>query len=396
MELSKLKKTGLYSAIRKGYKEFRQNKAIGKIEIPRNIDNINIQAEFDGCINKTKKYVEQMTLQNWGKFAASSDGETVYAFSYLVMLYGLLGMELTPEQEEDIKTFLVKSQQEDGYFYDKKVFNYAFVNGDGWGMRHLIPHVIIAMERLAIKPRYRLEFLKSFYEYDTMYDFIEQLDWSNAWTASNFVMNIAVCLQYERDFMGVTEGTEAIKAVQDWILNNIGKKDIWYTKQKATKATKYEIVRCAYHLLPVLVYDGIDVPYKKEMIDLILSLQNKVGGFDFRKNSSACEDIDAIDPLIRLSYMCPDYRREDIKRCLKKAFMWVKQNQMPDGGYVFRRGERFNYGHKNVSSNVNESNLFGTWFRTLSILYMSDYLLKKQHNYLCTPGYEYPLENVER
>ena len=70
-----------------------------------------------------------------------------------------------------------------------------------------------------------------------------------------------------------------------------------------------------------------------------------LGGFGVPRNSSACENIDSTDPLARLYFMT-DYRRDEICSALKKAFFWVLVNVNPDGGWVFRRGEEFCYGHK--------------------------------------------------
>ena len=64
---------------------------------------------------------------------------------------------------------------------------------------------------------------------------------------------------------------------------------------------------------------------------------------------------------------------------------------MEDGGCVFRLGEPIVYGSSNMSAMRNESNLFATWFRTLSVCYMYDFLTGSKRNYIDLGGYEYPL-----
>jgi hypothetical protein len=49
----------------------------------------------------------------------------------------------------------------------------------------------------------------------------------------------------------------------------------------------------------------------------------------------------------------------------------VLANVNEDGGFVFRRDQSFVYGHENMSSGVNESAMFPTWFRALSLAYIS-------------------------
>ena len=78
------------------------------------------------------------------------------------------------------------------------------------------------------------------------------------------------------------------------------------------------------------------------------------------------EDIDSIDPLCRF-YFSTEYKRAEIELCLKNALRWVWVNQMRDGGFVFRRFAEFKYGHGLMKTGPEESNLFATWFRTLSV-----------------------------
>jgi hypothetical protein len=62
-----------------------------------------------------------------------------------------------------------------------------------------------------------------------------------------------------------------------------------------------------------------------------------------------------------------DYRREEILAALRRALPWILSNQNADGGYVFMRGTAFSYGHELMTSGVDISAMFPTWFRTLSL-----------------------------
>jgi hypothetical protein len=106
-------------------------------------------------------------------------------------------------------------------------------------------------------------------------------------------------------------------------------------------------------------------------------------------NTSACEDIDAVFILVKLSQLT-DYRKDDVHKALQKAFVWILANQNHDGGFVFSRNEPFIYGHELLSSKKNESHLFATWFRTLSIAYLADYFhLKTNFNIGRCPGMQF-------
>ena len=117
------------------------------------------------------------------------------------------------------------------------------------------------------------------------------------------------------------------------------------------------------------MYDKRPIQYIDRIIDSCLATQNKLCGFGIPLNSSACEDIDSIDPLARF-YLMTDYRSDDIREALEKALYWVLVNVNSDGGWVFRRGEKFCYGHKLMIANINESSMFPTWFRILSLAYL--------------------------
>ena len=140
----------------------------------------------------------------------------------------------------------------------------------------------------------------------------------------------------------------------------------------------------------------------KRAVDSCLELQNRIGGFgpghqpkvNPNPFTSACEDVDCIDPLSRF-YFLLDYRREDIKTALKKSLKWVLANQNNDGGFVFRKKEPFFYGHKNMYCRREQSNMFATWFRTLSLAYISKVLTDDPFfedytfHFLNCPGYQF-------
>lgn len=392
--MKRIRQTDLYGWCRKIYKEFKQRKYLTNVEnkILNDDELIIIKKNFFSKINE---YLENITIHHrYGYFSDNVQEESIYSYVYYLMLCHLVQYSVPDRVLCAAKEMLLDVQHEDGFCYDINLINYNYLNGDGWGRRHYIPHYFIALKAVGCVPRYHFTYLSVFYDKNFIYKFWDSLDWENAWSSSNVFFNIVCTLQYERDYMGNTDVQDAIEASQKWLLNHIRDDcGMWYKGNLKKKIAKMEAIRAAYHLYPILIYDHIDFPYKEKAIDLILECQNKIGGFDMRKNSSACEDIDAIDPLIRLSILCPKYRKEEIRLSIKKALGWVVQNQMPDGGCVFRLGENFDYGHVNLSSKANQSNLFGTWFRTLSVCYMFNYLSKTDQIQLYRlPGYELCLD----
>ena len=387
-------RTEVYQYLRKYYKYMFQYNYINISELKKRLCHNDYESCFKKTKDKLENYLSTFLRENCeGKFKLSTEGKRdIYSSCYYIMSCSLLDFKISKDRCNEIMEFIYKRQDRDGLFYDENLINYAYIKEDGWGARHLMPHLIILYERLNRKPLYNFEYLSAYHKYENMMNLINSLNWNNAWSASNFVMNIGVMLQYERDFMNVSDANDGIKAIQEWLLENIRTDSgMWYKGNINSKVSKYEMIRGAYHLYPILFYDDIDIPYKEKAIDIILSLQNKYGGFDFRINSSACEDIDAIEPLIRLSILTNGYRKEEVRKALEKALVWCVHNQMEDGGFVFRKGEKFNYGHENMASGINESNMFATWFRTLCVCYIYDFLTETRGRYVRVPGYEYPL-----
>jgi hypothetical protein len=108
-------------------------------------------------------------------------------------------------------------------------------------------------------------------------------------------------------------------------------------------------------------------------VDTVLATQNPVGGFGWGIHnpeqpfrSSACEDIDSIDPLARMCRLT-SYRRDEVFGVLRRAADWVLTNRAPDGGFVFTRDRFFDYGHPEFTAEAGQGSMFPTWFRTLSL-----------------------------
>jgi hypothetical protein len=121
--------------------------------------------------------------------------------------------------------------------------------------------------------------------------------------------------------------------------------------------------------------------------DPILDSDFYRNGFGVQINSSACEDIDSIDLLCRLSPFVP-HRKKEIDQALTKAINWVLCNQVGDGGFVFRLHEPFIYGHQQTSSQKNQGAMFPTWFRLLSLAYLTRYFGMSQFKITVAPGLE--------
>jgi hypothetical protein len=327
----------------------------------------------------TLAYVESMQIGNMiGRYRYSDETEppVLYASAYAVLtrhLYNDLG-SLSREDRDNWTEYLVTHQSEDGLFRDTAIANESAETEDWWGWRHLTIHVLSALKALgAVAPRHfaRLEGLRP---PGSLENWLSRHDWESAPDfASNSVQNVGCLFQYARDFQGDPTAARCVTRMLDWLDDHQDPHTGLWGEEFDSPRLRSIGVQAAYHILLIYFYDQRPIRHLEPLIDSLLATQNSLGGFGVRWSSSACEDIDSIDPLARLSRLST-YRRDDICSALHRALIWVLTNMNNDGGFVFRRATSFEYGHMNMRSGVDQSSLFATWFRTLSLAHIGQCL----------------------
>lgn len=347
----------------------------------------------------TLKYVDNLRLKNepYGLFRYSSQQKnaTLYSSCYAALLFHLYREtdELTQKQREQWIGYLQSHQSDDGLFRDPVIVNDIFEESDWWGARHLTLHALMALHALGGKPKKKLRFLERFRNDRYVLSWLENLDFVvDPATTSNHVQNYLTALQYARDFMGEDWADKSLNIAYEWLYDKQNPETGSWCKNFNSPWDRSYCVQTGYHIWLLFFYDNVDLKYKEKIIDNCLLTQNNLGGFGVPLNSSACEDIDSIDPLCRL-YFLTEYRKDEIKVSLEKAVDWVLLNLNEDGGFVFRREEPFEYGHFEMSSVPNQSSLFATWFRTLSLALMSKVISDERINFdwqfLNCPGLQF-------
>jgi hypothetical protein len=314
------------------------------------------------------------------RYATGSTVPTLYSSCYAAMVRHLLGdLEcLSAVEREAWAAYLQGHQDDDGLFRDPVIFDQGWFRGDplDCGRPHLTSHVVAALACLEATAAKAMAWLDPWRDPDALVCWLEARDWGKcvAWTG-NEIMNIGVLLQYARDFHNDERAGKAVTVLLEWLASHHlnPASGVWGDVDTRDPIWRSHAVQAAYHWWPLFFYDGVQIPHLERAIDTVLATQNPSGGFGWgvhnpaeRFISSACEDIDSIDPLCRMMQLS-DYRRTDIEAALEKAADWVLTNQMPDGGFVFIRDVPFEYGHPAMRGEVNQGAMFPTWFRLLSL-----------------------------
>jgi hypothetical protein len=358
-----------------------------------------IPVEFGNLRSKIIAYMESMRCDvknpSLYKYSASQTVPVLYASTYAAMTFHLLDHlnNFSSSDREEWLEYFAQFQSEDGLYRDPNIAVPLAESEDWWGWRHLFLHVAAAISALGGVVQKPIRFLEPFLNLDYLVYWLEGRNWSERPDfVSNEVQNLGAMLQYSRDFHNDEKARAAVDCLLDWLIKNQDKETGFWGGYDHTPTSLSRGVQTGYHLWLLFFYDDYPIPNVERIIDHALATQNKFGGFGVLSNSSACEDIDSIDPLVRLSLLS-DYRRSDIVEAMQRAQRWILVNMNPDGGFVFRRGEIFVYGHNLMSSGPNQSATFPTWFRSLSIGYLAKLLPEHFGNFnfqfLNCPGYQF-------
>jgi prenyltransferase beta subunit len=392
---NKLKKTSLFILL-KSLKNILDNKKLEpKLDVytkKYNLENF----EFIEFKNDILKYLDlNKTSKTYQyKFANSSTESELYSSVYAVMTLGLFDevKNLNIKDKDSWSNYILSFQKENGLFIDDYLESPLSNKIHYWGWFHLLPHLIIALDYLDIKPKYDFKFLYDIFEQDTVEEWLDSRDWKENYLAvSNEIMNITVLLQYSRDTFNNELGKEYADRILLWLkTNQIDKKTgLWGNKTSRSSLDISKAVKTAYHFIPMFVFDddleGINID---NIIKYTLQTQNSFGTYGPCCLTDGCEDIDSLYLLTQLPIT--NEFKSDVESSVKIFFDKVFTNMNDDGGFVFQRLRPFQYADSKLKSNIDESNMFGTWFRTLSIAYACQYLnIENDFKFSNVSGYQF-------
>lgn len=341
----------------------------------KSVENLNMEE----IKQKTLDYIESMRVKvaPYGqyRYSAIQNKPVLYASLYALLtryLYRDLE-DLTKSQRKEWTEYIQSFQDDDGLFKDPAVDNKISNNSDWWGWRHLTLHALMALKSLGAVAKKKFKIIEPFKDIDFTINWLERRDWViDPATTSNEVQNYFTVLQYARSFQSENWAGKTLDKVFNWLNEKQDFKTGLWGQRFDTPTVLSNGVQTGYHIWLLYFYEKRPIQHIERIIDSCLATQNKFGGFGVPLNSSACEDIDSIDPLVRLSFIT-DYRKDDIRKSLKEAIPWILANRNGDGGFVFRRMESFLYGSPLMFSEKDASAMFPTWFRTLSLAYLAKY-----------------------
>lgn len=341
------------------------------------------------------------------RYSSAVAQPTLYSSTYAAMTCSLYG-HLDYFSDTEIAAwidYLNSFQDDDGLYRDPVIYGEGWYAGDAFdcGRIHLSCHVLGALICLGGLAAKSFQVAAEFADLDHLGKWLHNRDWGyHVGATGNEIMNLGTILQYARDHHNDDRAGRAVQFILDWLDTHQldPATGIWGTLDISDPLLRSHAVQGAYHWWALYFFDARPVPCVEAAIDTVLRNQNPHGGFGWGVHnpeaphiSSACEDIDSIDPLVRMARQT-DYRRDDIRAALERAVPWVLSNQMPDGGFVFMRDRPFEYGHPQLFGEAGQGAMFPTWFRTLSLAVLGkalpDHPLGQyEWHFARCPGYQF-------
>ena len=177
-----------------------------------------IDFDFETIKEETLLFVEKMRVTDSFfkyKFASSQQKENIYSSVYACLIYDMYGEieKLKDTQKQEWVDYFDSFQKpNDGLWYDANLKNQHYDNSDWWGARHLAVHIIAAYAALGAKPKYKISYVEKYYDKSYLYSWLDCFDWNGFFDHSNDVdnkiMNIAVIMQYNREFFDDVEASQ--------------------------------------------------------------------------------------------------------------------------------------------------------------------------------------------
>lgn len=225
---------------------------------------------------------------------------------------------------------------------------------------HLTCHALPALALLGARPAHPMRAAQRLLDPGELRAWLERRDWRRAWREGNELLFTAQLLLHLLEVEGRREAAPALDLWFDWLgAQQDPRTGLWGTDRGADR---HGALFGAYHPLLAYHYCGRPVPRARRILDTTLTLQHPDGGFAPQGGGGACEDLDAIDVLVNL-HRRTGHRPRAVRSALRGALASVLRRRQPDGGFVYRRGERFvHMGMRRSAAPADVSHLFATWF----------------------------------
>ena len=319
-------------------------------------------------------FFDSMYRSGASAYASVPDGKaTLYGTCYALQAQYYLSKPLAPSAETT--QFILHCQNaETGLFDGPELLNanYAARKHDTeYLLLRLTCTVLPVLQQLNIKAKHPIYAAHKFVEQKYLLEWLDSRDLSDAWLEGINLLFIGQLLVYLRDQENFKGAQEALDTWFLWLDENIDPNTgLWGTNGFCSD---YNAMNGGYHQLLVYYYEQKPIKYQKQLIDTVLALQHNDGGFSESPGGGACEDVDAVDILVNM-YKQINYKRPQIRIALRRNLALILSIQNKDGGFPYNRQAQSNMDIPDTTTGKAVSTMLATWFRVHTIALISEIL----------------------
>lgn len=365
--------------------------------------NDNVLLQQDVFRNKVFKWVLKLQVGPTQFRMSEGADSTIFTSCFALFIFDLFGEVIKWSQKErDSWVEYINSFQdsESGYFIPNNFKGEL----DSKPVQQLTCFCISALGIFGAMPKHRFSFLRKWQTSDDVYNYLKINGCLEGKLGSgNTAMFLAIFLTYQYE----KHKDESYKSlINAWFCHHEERQNratgFWGS---SIRNKYYWGFQNAFHQFVIFNYWNRLIPYHKEIIGNILSLQDVDGHFAQVPGGGGCWDFDAVDVLINCGHK-NNYRIKDVEIALTKTFSSILNSQNDDGGFcetrkrpshpikmincsrfifsgnrpylwylklkntvnISRKGERFIKTHwTDIGHEWSQSDLWNTWFRCLTL-----------------------------
>lgn len=318
-------------------------------------------------------YVDSLFLEK-GFSSVPNRKVTLYGTCYGILTKYYLNN--LPDLSQNVIDFILDCQNPETGLFEEPEFSFEYFKEKKHDAEHILLHllctVLPVLQQFNIKPKYPIKEAHKFCNLTYLEQWLNERDWSKAWLEGNNLLFIGQILVFLRDEEKTAEAQKALDYWFDWLDKEIDPDTgLWGTNGYCSP---FQAMCGGYHQLLVYYYESRPIQYPDKLVDTVLALQHRDGGFSPTGGGGACEDVDAVDILVNL-YKLYDYKRPQIRLALRKCLRHILSLQNEDGGFPYKRNAlQSHMGIPDTVAMPNISTMFATWFRIHTLALIAEIL----------------------
>jgi len=286
--------------------------------------------DYEILRNRVVNWVYSLELAKC-KFKMSIDSDsTIYTTCFALFIFDLFNHVNEWSQKEKnywIKTILSYQDQKTGYFIPDKLIG----NLDSKPVQQLTCFCLSALSILGASPRYKLRFLEKWSTPERISSYLDEIGcFEGKSTTGNMSMFLAIYLTYQYEKY---HNDNIMKCIDSWFyLHNKMQNQSTGFWGNSLKNRYYAGFQNAFHQFVIYNYWGKPIPNYSKIVDTILTLCDHDGHFGIIPGGGGCYDYDAADILINCGYKT-SYQKESVLSSLQKLLEVICSEQNDDGGF---------------------------------------------------------------